>query len=99
MRRLIVAALCGGLFISCSSLETYPQRRCLYYGDKRFNTGTVIEKRDDGARLFKFDDRSQGDHGYRWVAEVDAVNLRPCAAASAVPAFDASHAYPSGERP
>lgn len=59
-------------------------RACLIYGDKKFHTGTVIEKRQDGARYFRFDDPTAGDNGYRWVTENDSVDIRPCEAANAV---------------
>ncbi len=81
---LLLAALCG-LFFSCSSVavETYPQRRCLYDRLPRttFRTGSVIARRDDGARLFRFDDPSWGDHGFLWIDDGDS-RLRPCREAS-----------------
>lgn len=82
-RTVVIAAVVLS-FSRCASIEQYPRRTCLYFSDKRFVTGTIIEKRDDGARLFKFDDRSQGDQGYRWVEDGDSVTFRPCAAASAL---------------
>lgn len=65
------------LFMSCSSIDAYPRRACLYDGAKRFNAGVVIAQREDGARLFRFDDPTQGDHGFRWIEDGDR-SLGPC---------------------
>ena len=74
MRGPILLALfvCG-----CASVDTYPVRKCLYDGSKRWVSGVVIARRDDGARLFRYDDPSQGDHGFRWVDDDDK-SLGPC---------------------
>jgi hypothetical protein len=74
-----VALLSLLLLAGCGSvLESFPQRRCVYFGDRRFASGSVIAKREDGARLFKFDDTTQGDRGYRWISDDDPVAIRPC---------------------
>lgn len=80
MRRLAFWMLLFGAMElgGCASVESFPQRRCLFFGDRRFDAGSVVAKRDDGARLFKFDDSSKGDRGYRWVTDDDAVKIRPC---------------------
>jgi hypothetical protein len=86
MRRIAVLALCMfALSCASSSVDQFPQRRCLFDSQRRFLTGTVIDKRDDGARLFKFDDPTQGDRGFRWVDDNDGVTIRPCSAATASP--------------
>lgn len=73
---LVYTLLCT----ACASVDEYPRRACIYDSNKRFVTGTIVEKRDDGARLFRYDDRSQGDHGYQWIADDDR-SLAPCRAA------------------
>ena len=78
MNRAAFALFCLVVTSCASTIEHYPRRSCLFFSDRRWATGQIIEKADDGKRLFKFDDRSQGDNGYRWVSEDDNVTLRPC---------------------
>lgn len=73
----------------CASVDTYPRRACLYDEGRRFNTGTVIEKRGDGAVLFKYDDSTEGDHGYKWIDSDDRA-LGPCKAID-MDRFSAEH--------
>ncbi len=84
---------------TCSSIESFPHRACVFDGRGHFVTGTVLDKREDGAHLFKYDDRSLGDLGYMWIAEHDpSRQLRPCVVASPLtPSADAP--YPRGDLP
>lgn len=86
MKRLAAVLL---LLCSCASIETFPQaNRCVYDSQKReIGRGTVISKRDDGARLVQFNDTTIGDHGYLWVTEDGTREIRPCQSSSD---FDAS---------
>jgi hypothetical protein len=74
---LLIVALC---LFGCSSIEQFPYEACLYDKAGRFDEGTVIDRRSDGDRLFKFKDSSLGDRGYRWVGENDIRVIRRCKA-------------------
>lgn len=66
------------LFVtSCASIDSYPRRACLYTTQNLWRSGKIVEERLDGARLFKFDDELEGDHGYLWIDSEDK-RLRPC---------------------
>jgi hypothetical protein len=73
---LAVAALL--LATSCASALSFPYPSCLYDQQGRYDAGKVIAAREDGARLFQFNDTSKGDHGFRWVIDGEGRTLRPC---------------------
>jgi hypothetical protein len=86
--RAFAAVLFSLVIFGCASaMESYPRRACLFGPDHRaFDIGTIVARRDDGARLFKFDDSSRGDHGFMWIAEDDDRHrLQLCTAATLTP--------------
>jgi hypothetical protein len=99
---LMLVAL-GFLATSCASAPpSYPLRGyCLRDpGTGYFLTGTVIQEREDGAKLFLADDRSWGDHGFIWY-EPEKTNktLRPCTSTNHVQHPQWARPAPPGERP
>jgi hypothetical protein len=95
VKRLALLSLLLLLLAGCGSvIESFPQRKCLYYGDRRFSEGSVVAKRGDGARLFQFKDSTEGDRGYRWVTDDDVVKIRPCPSGSGDQRFGAESNTP-----
>jgi hypothetical protein len=92
--------VCACLF-SCASMPQYPRRgMCLFdKGTGYFLTGTVIEEREDGAKLFLADDRSWGDHGFIWYEpEKTTKTLRPCSSTNNVQHPQWARPAPSGDQ-
>lgn len=89
MKRAIVLLI---LLSGCASVPVNPTI-CLYYSDKRFDEGTVIEVSLDGARHFKFKDPTKGDNGYRWIKDdgTETVRLARCPSGATASPFDASN--------
>lgn len=76
-------------------VKTPPRRPwCLFFSDDTFLKGTVIDEREDGAQLFKFDDPSHGDHGYRWVTEDDSAKIKSCPGGVTASPYDATQREP-----
>lgn len=87
MKRALVLLI---LLAGCASAPVEPTF-CLFYTDKRFHVGTIVQVREDGARLFKFKDPSEGDHGFRWITDEDDVRLARCPSGATASPFDASN--------
>jgi hypothetical protein len=96
MRAVLIIALT--LTVACSSIRTFPyQARMFDEGRRHWRAGRVIAERADGAQLFQFDDSTEGDHGFMWVAEGDPAHLIVKGPAPSL--FDATSSTPGGIRP
>jgi hypothetical protein len=78
MHRTLMAAALAAFVFSCASTNPAGRQLCLQDNQRRTRSGQVIAEREDGARLFRFDDPAEGDHGFMWVSEGDASRIGPC---------------------